>query len=237
MNIMKVINISNLSIISLSIISPSTLVSCTGVNSVNAPASVKPIAEAKKVATVNQAQDTLVFGHFYGQCRGETCVETFKLANGKVYEDTKDDYTHQSFNFQPLSKRQYHQVKSLLTQVPTELLTHKEGQIGCPDCADGGGIYIAVTQKGTLKSGTVRSWQIDTNLNNIPASLHQFVKSVQSNIQLLQQPKPIICPTHYDPVCVKEVLNGQEVFNTYGNRCAVAGAKGLVLSTTKGACQ
>ena len=36
--------------------------------------------------------DYIIFGHFYGKCMGEQCVEIFRLENEKLFEDTKDQY-------------------------------------------------------------------------------------------------------------------------------------------------
>ena len=42
----------------------------------------------------------LIFGHFYGECIGEECVETFKLTDEKLYEDLNDNYSGtEPFNF------------------------------------------------------------------------------------------------------------------------------------------
>ena len=41
----------------------------------------------------------LVFGHFYGECIGEECVEIFKLTTNKLYEDTNDNYSGTDFSF------------------------------------------------------------------------------------------------------------------------------------------
>ena len=33
--------------------------------------------------------DYIIFGHFYGKCVGEQCIEIFRLENEKLFEDTK----------------------------------------------------------------------------------------------------------------------------------------------------
>ena len=38
----------------------------------------------------------LIFGHFFGECIGEGCVEIFKLDADKLYEDSNDIYPGQS---------------------------------------------------------------------------------------------------------------------------------------------
>jgi len=36
--------------------------------------------------------DYLIFGHYYGKCIGEECIEIFKLTKTKLYEDINDNY-------------------------------------------------------------------------------------------------------------------------------------------------
>ncbi len=231
---------ATLALMSLSFISLFGVVACNGTSESSKPITNHNPTPIVNAETSNEAvgNDTLIFGSFYGHCQGETCIETFKLADGKLYEDTEDDYQHQSFDFQQLSDDKYKQVKTLLNEVPAELLAHKTGRIGCPDCADGGGVYIAVTDNGKLKS-----WQIDNNLDNVPSGLHTFVKSVQDKLSLLEdslskdKEVPNVCPAYYDPICAKEVVNAKEVFNTYSNSCELNLSKNLVLSTTKGVCK
>ena len=60
--------------------------------------------------TINE-QNFLVFGHFYGFCGGESCVETFKLTDEKLFEDTIDDYMGQNLEFEELESGLFLQVK------------------------------------------------------------------------------------------------------------------------------
>lgn len=42
--------------------------------------------------------DYIIFGHFYGECGGETCIEIFRLEKDKLFEDINDNYPN-SQNF------------------------------------------------------------------------------------------------------------------------------------------
>jgi len=84
----------------------------------------------------------LVFGHFYGMCAGEECIETFKLTSDKLYEDTIDEYNGESFDFMALDKQKYELARDLQDDFPQDLLSEEESIIGCPDFADGGGYFI-----------------------------------------------------------------------------------------------
>jgi hypothetical protein len=124
--------------------------------------------------------DSLIFGHFYGFCAGESCIETFKLTNKNLYEDTLDNYTGSPVNFEALDNGTFELVKDLINYFPEKLLSEKEGIIGCPDCSDGGGIFIEYS-----KNGVVKSWRIDQFKWNIPDYLHDFVDKVNEKIDLI----------------------------------------------------
>jgi len=125
-------------------------------------------------------QNFLIFGHFYGMCVGEGCVETFMLTDKKLFEDTVDDYSGQDLNFVELENEKFKIVKDLAKFFPKQLLNENEDIFGCPDCADGGGLFIQYSDNGTVKS-----WRIDQNKENVPDYLHNFIDKVNEKIALL----------------------------------------------------
>ena len=125
-------------------------------------------------------QNFLIFGHFYGECIGEGCVETYKLTDTQLFEDTMDDYFGQDFNFVALENTKFEQVKNLTDSFPIQLLNESDTVIGCPDCADGGGIFIQYSENGNLKS-----WRIDQDKGNVPTYLHAFIDKVNEKITLI----------------------------------------------------
>ena len=127
-------------------------------------------------------QDFLVFGHFYGFCGGENCIETFKLTDTVLFEDTVDDYTRKSMNFIALDNEKFEQVKNLTDSFPDQLLNENERSFGCPDCADGGGLFIQISKNGVLKS-----WVIDQDKDQVPAYLHSFIDKVNQKIVLINE--------------------------------------------------
>ena len=127
-----------------------------------------------------EEQNFLIFGHYYGLCGGEGCIETYKLTGSKLYEDTIDDYSGQQMNFVELDKALFEAVKDLPSFLPQELLNATETFIGCPDCADGGGLFILYSQNGNEKS-----WRIDQNKSQLPEYLHNFVDKVNEKIGLI----------------------------------------------------
>lgn len=129
--------------------------------------------------TINE-QSFLIFGHFYGECFGEGCVETYKLTDVKLYEDIVDDYSGQNLDFVELDNEQFELVNDLTDFFPTQLLNESDTIFGCPDCADGGGLFIQYSDNGVQKS-----WRIDQVQDNVPTYLHDFIDEVNENIALL----------------------------------------------------
>ncbi len=123
----------------------------------------------------------LIFGHFYGMCFGEGCVETYKLTDSKLYEDSNDNYSgNEAFSFNELAKDKFDRVKDLIDYFPIELLSEENSIFGCPDCADQGGLFIQYIQNGDVKS-----WRIDQSQEHVPDYLHNFMDKVNEKIYLI----------------------------------------------------
>lgn len=127
-------------------------------------------------------QNYLIFGHFYGECGGERCVETFKLTDKNLFEDTIDDYLGENLDFVELSSEKFELVKDIETFFPSQLLNNNDTVIGCPDCADGGGLFIQYSE-----NGNTRSWRIDQMKNNVPGYLHEFIDKVNEKIRVINE--------------------------------------------------
>ena len=130
--------------------------------------------------------DYLVFGHFYGECMGEACVEIFKLEDSRLLEDSKDVYPGQSNfyegNYYELSKENYEQVKDIIDFFPENLLNENDLVIGQPDAGDWGGLYIEYNYKGVRKF-----WLLDQMKSNVPNYLHEFIDEVNEKIDLINK--------------------------------------------------
>lgn len=127
-----------------------------------------------------EAGDYLIFGHYYGMCGGEECVEIFKLTDSKLFEDTNDNYTLDNLKFRELNQSTFDKVKDLKEAIPEQLLTDATTVFGCPDCADGGGLYIQLSQNGKLST-----WNIDQIKDNVPEYLHDFMDEVNQKIAFI----------------------------------------------------
>lgn len=127
--------------------------------------------------------DYLIFGHFYGECIGEGCVETFKLTDTKLFEDTYDNYsTVNDFNFVELSNDKFLLVKDLIDYFPSSLMEMEQEVIGCPDCGDWGGLFVRHSNDNVVKG-----WRIDQMKDNVPISLHKFIDKVNEKIALINE--------------------------------------------------
>lgn len=125
--------------------------------------------------------DFLIFGHFYGLCAGEECVETFKLENEQLYEDRNDEYPFaDSYHFSKLENEKYEGVKDIMNLLPSQLINEQDSTFGCPDCADQGGILIQYS-----KDGHLQNWTVDNDRDNVPAYLHTFMDSVNAKIAFI----------------------------------------------------
>jgi hypothetical protein len=78
--------------------------------------------------------DYIIFGHFYGECAGEGCVEIFRLEQDKLFEDTKDEYPTREKcydgNYVELSEQKFNDIKDLVNSFPKDLLNEPNVVIG-----------------------------------------------------------------------------------------------------------
>lgn len=126
----------------------------------------------------------LVFGHFYGECEGEQCIELFKLEECKLYEDQKDELDRSgppNANWKQLSEAQYALVSGLPAEIPRQLLDEPETVIGQPDAGDWGGLYIEVRYLGETLH-----WYVGKKRDNLPAYLHPMADAVEEAVEALQ---------------------------------------------------
>lgn len=125
--------------------------------------------------------DYFIFGHFFGECGGEQCVEIFVIQNEKLYEDTLDDYPgiadFEDRQLVLLDNAAYAIAADLPDQMPDDLWNETETTIGQPDAGDWGGIYLEVK-----RDGQTRYWLIDHMDNNIPEYLHPFTVAIKETI-------------------------------------------------------
>jgi hypothetical protein len=124
----------------------------------------------------------LIFGHYYGLCMGEECIETFKLTANELFEDTSDTYRQTDFNFVPLANDLFERVQDLRDRIPAQLLDEADQTFGCPDCADQGGLLIQF-----VSGDNVQTWYLDQSQTAVPEYLHTFMDKVNEKIALINE--------------------------------------------------
>jgi hypothetical protein len=129
--------------------------------------------------------DYLIFGHFYGECTGERCIEIFKLEQDKLFEDNRDQYPGSndfySGKFVQLSQQEFTITNDLINYFPRDLLDEKGAVIGQPDAGDWGGLYIEYKFLGVRKF-----WLLDQMKSNVPLKYHNFIDKVNEKIAQLK---------------------------------------------------
>jgi len=139
---------------------------------------------SKDVSTEPSESDYLIFGHYYGLCQGETCIEIFKLESNKLLEDINDNYPggrdFYNGNYIALGNTKFDLVRNLMDYFPDNLLNENDTFIGCPDCVDQGGLYIEYNFNGIRKF-----WRIDQSKRNVQNYLHDFMDKVNEKIDLI----------------------------------------------------
>lgn len=129
-----------------------------------------------------RAGDYLVFGHYYGMCAGDRCVSMYLLSETALLEDSNKRYPSTIHpydgNFSIDRSDKLDEVREL-KELPQALINSEDKILGCPDCSDGGGLYIE-----TKLDGHVRYWFIDKQ--RVPAGLKDFVTLVNDKLLALE---------------------------------------------------
>ncbi len=124
-------------------------------------------------------KETIIFGHFFGECSGERCVEIYMLQELSLFEASNEFFDTSDFDFDELSNDLYAQVEDIRIFFPRELINTSSQTYGCPDCADQGGIYVQLVDRGG------REFFIDQDVSEIPEFLRDFAGVINERIALL----------------------------------------------------
>jgi len=131
----------------------------------------------------------MIFGHFYGECGGEGCVEIYRLDKEKLYEDSTDVYPNglapYAGQYYQLSDEKFQLVKDLIYEFPEALYAEPNTVIGMPDAGDWGGIYVEMKFKDD--PGLSGFWLLDQMESNMPQVYNDFVDRINEKIALIHQ--------------------------------------------------
>lgn len=134
-----------------------------------------------------EPQSFFIFGHYYGFCGGEGCVEIFKIEDESIlFEDITDKYPRDTLytgTFKKLSIHQFYEVKDLASFLPEQLESIKDTVFGMPDAYDQGGLFI----ERKTGSGAHAFWHLDQDKSNIPEYLHDFHDKVNEAIRNINE--------------------------------------------------
>lgn len=143
------------------------------------------LTACKKNSLQLSDSDYLVFGHFYGECNGDKCIQIYRLEKNQLLQDTKHSYPSSAnfyaANYIPLSQQKWVIAEDLIDYFPTDLLTEPKNVIGQPDAGDWGGLYVEYNFNGTKKF-----WLIDKMKSNVPNKYWNFIDKINEKIMQLQ---------------------------------------------------
>ncbi|GAB3995567.1 hypothetical protein GCM10028807_36070 [Spirosoma daeguense] len=132
-----------------------------------------------------EGADYLIFGHFYGECDGEGCIEIFKLEPDKLLEDKRDKYPvwteFYEGDYTQLSQQKFENAKDIINYFPDDLLKERNPVIGQPDAGDWGGLYVEYNYDGIRKF-----WLIDQVKEHVPVKYHPFIIKINEKIRQIQ---------------------------------------------------
>ncbi len=131
----------------------------------------------------NVATDYIIFGQYYGFCQGDDCLKYFKVDDEHVYEYEDSCIpipVSSCIDTSPpeLGNDEFLIAETLFDDFPEDLFDETETTLGCPDCADQGGIFLEI-KRG---SDDRRYWYIDNSQNALPTYLHAYTDKIKSVI-------------------------------------------------------
>ncbi|MGN6648076.1 MAG: hypothetical protein ACTHJT_16250 [Cytophaga sp.] len=129
------------------------------------------------------SSDYIIFGRFCGECMGE-CATMYKFdpVNRTLFADHSDSYWkyHSDGTMKFATTISDPAVIALVQEIPDEIpdeLLHAEAgeqRFGCPDCADGCGIFFEIG-KGKIS----RKFYIDNQTDKLEGDVKAFAEYLQ----------------------------------------------------------
>lgn len=126
---------------------------------------------------------TLLFGYYKGLVPGGDLSDIYLLNSSNLYLDSLGNYPSNGFyegEYTEMDNSDFQIAQDLISFFPSELFDEFENYVGCPDCADQGGIYVEY-ERGDQHS----FWNIDNQKDALPEYLHEFVDKISEKVILL----------------------------------------------------
>ena len=139
--------------------------------------------EEDQLANHLQYDEYLVFGNFAGLCM-ENCVHYYLLdmQNRSLYRINSQEYPSENKVLNLLNTERvklpdedFQLAKHLAEDLPIQITEETKQTIGCPDCVDQGGIYLAFSNNGQNYE-----YFIDTDKDATPAYLHDYTNELKT---------------------------------------------------------
>lgn len=139
--------------------------------------------EEDQLANRPQHHEYLILGNFAGECT-EGCVHYYLLdmQNRSLFRINSQEYppNNKMLNLLDadrvkLPDEDFQLAKHLLEDLPTQLIEESDQTIGCPDCRDQGGIYLAFSN-----DGQDFEYFIDTDKEAMPAYLQDYTDELKA---------------------------------------------------------
>lgn len=138
--------------------------------------------------------ERIVFGRYCGKCRGH-CATMYQLnmagSSNTLFMDTtdsfRDNFGMPSCNTPVKDPKKLALANSIVSKIPAELYnTESENErFGCPDCADGCGLYFQVTQGKKIKQ-----FYIDTDVSQLKGNIKDFAIALTAVIDKISEGLP-----------------------------------------------
>lgn len=128
----------------------------------------------------------IVFGHFYGFCEGEQCIELYKYENGVLYEDQRDQYPPSALPYNGRWVKLRDGLKGYADDIqsnkPDSMMMFTDSIFGMPDAVDQGGVYFE------LKEGdSFHYWVMDNSPSALPEYLRPFAALIRERSRSLSE--------------------------------------------------
>lgn len=153
-----------------------------------------PANEAVAAGRDGQGQaDRIIFGRYCGKCRSH-CATMYQLnmtgTSNTLFMDTtdsfRDNFGTPTCNTPVKDSKKLALANSIVSKIPSELFTtdNTNERFGCPDCADGCGFYVEITQGKKLKQ-----FYIDTQLSQLSGKMKDFSAALADVVDRLGSEK------------------------------------------------
>jgi len=130
------------------------------------------------INSTSVSTNSFVFGKFLGKCTLNDCAEFYKIESSQLFPDVTTQYSgfnSVEFSKTPMSADKFALANQLMASFPEYLKQRPNQYFGQPNYYDQGAYSIEVTENGVFKF-----WQIDTNLDAIPAEIRPWVQQLES---------------------------------------------------------